>query len=57
MNAHKQDRAVRRILRDAEIPVPADDDMTDSPVVWIAGAIVFVAGMVVGAAAATFFGG
>jgi hypothetical protein len=55
----KHDRQVRRMLREAEIPVPADDDTdpTGSPMVWVAGAIVFALGAVVGAAGATFFGG
>jgi hypothetical protein len=54
----KQDRAVRKMLRDAEIPVPADDDTdpTGAPVAWAVGVILIGFGFLLGLTAATFFG-
>jgi hypothetical protein len=52
----KQDRAVRRMLREAEIPVPADDDERGGMAV-LTMALCAAVGFVLGLTAATFFGG
>jgi hypothetical protein len=55
----QHDRQVRKMLREAEIPVPPEDDtdMTGAPVAWAVGVILIGFGFLLGLTAATFFGG